>query len=62
MELPSMTMSFMEVPPASGRDPDILIHVTVYQLSPAAASYHLYKNFEERGDAFARLALGGSKK
>lgn len=28
-------------------------------LSPAAASYGIYKNFEERGDAFANLVLKG---
>ncbi len=29
-------------------------------LSPAAASYGIYKNFEERGDDFRRLVLGDS--
>ncbi|MDE6896146.1 MAG: UDP-N-acetylmuramoyl-L-alanine--D-glutamate ligase, partial [Lachnospiraceae bacterium] len=27
-------------------------------LSPAAASYGIFKNFEERGDVFQKLALG----
>ncbi|MDO5417901.1 MAG: UDP-N-acetylmuramoyl-L-alanine--D-glutamate ligase, partial [Lachnospiraceae bacterium] len=27
-------------------------------LSPAAASYGIFKNFEERGDAFGRLVFG----
>jgi len=27
-------------------------------LSPAASSYHQYRNFEERGEAFRDLALG----
>lgn len=30
-------------------------------LSPAAASYGYFKNFEERGDAFCRLAVGGNR-
>ena len=29
-------------------------------MSPAAASYGIFKNFEERGDVFAKLALGNS--
>ena len=32
---------------------------SVCLLSPAASSYHQYKNFEERGEAFRELALRG---
>lgn len=34
-----------------------LLPVTPASLSPAAASYGIFKNFEERGDVFTKLAL-----